>query len=278
MWARHRHSRGFSVIELVIALVISAIVVGFVTSMIVTPVDAYVAQSRRSDLSESAEVALRSISTDVRKSLPNSVRWGSIGNRRILEMIQVAAVVSYRETWPERTAMHFGAPIGNFSILENVTLSGSLQVVIDNRRTSGRTAYGLNNVITPATTTISTASTAAGTDITISPAFRFTDYPLDRSANQRAYVVSGVTRYECDLSAGVLRRYQSLPISSSITTISAPFTTVARDITACTFSAIAGNAENGGIAIVEITTSRAVSGNTTDRLRMVRQIRVENPS
>jgi MSHA biogenesis protein MshO len=279
MRSRQQHSRGFTMIELVVSMVIAAIIAGFVAMMIGSPVQAYLATSRRADLSDTADSAMRSIDADVRTALPNSVRVGSIGNLRILEVIRVTTSVSYRELWPERTAMQFGTPVSQFSVLETPVFGNGQRIVIDNRRTAGRTAYSQTNVITPTTTTVSASTTGTLTDITISPAFRFTNY-ADRSANQRAYIVPslGVIRYECDLSSGVLRRYDSLPIVSSITTLSAASTAIASDVTACRFQALAGNAENGGIAIIEITVSRATPGNGTDRLRMVRQIRLENPS
>jgi MSHA biogenesis protein MshO len=279
MTLRPHHSRGFTMIELVVSMVIAAIVAGFVAMMIGSPVQAYLATSRRADLSDTAESAMRSIDGDVRRALPNSVRRASIGNLRILEVISVTASVSYRELWSERTPMQFGTPIGAFSVLEQVAFGNGQRVVIDNRRTGSRSAYSLMNVITPATTTITAQTIAGRTNINISPAFRFTNY-TDRSANQRAYIVPslGVIRYECDLGAGVLRRYEGLPIVSAIATVSAASTTIARDITTCTFQALPGNSQHGGMAIVEITVSRAASGNGTDRLRMVRQIRVENPS
>jgi MSHA biogenesis protein MshO len=275
MSRRRQQSRGFTMIELVVSMVIAGIITGFVAMMIGTPVQAYLATARRADLSDGAQSAMRSIDDDVRRALPNSVRVGSIGNLRILEVIRVTTSLSYREIWPERNAMQFGTPIGQFSVLETPVFAGDQHVVIDNRRTGGRAAWSMTNVITPATTSIS----ASGTDITVSPPFRFTNY-ADRSSSQRAYVVPrlGVIRYECDLASGVLRRYESLPISSSIATLSAASTTIASDITACRFQALAGSAEHGGTAIVEITVSRTTSGNGTERLRMVRQIRLENPS
>lgn len=273
-------------VELVVTMVLSTIVVGFTSLMIATPVQTYIAQSRRAELSNSAEAAMRSISTDVQRALPNSVRWGTVSGVRVLEMVRVFDVVSYRDAWPERQEMKFGTPTSGFSSLQNVdclalaALAAPVrpQVVVDNRRTPGyRTVYGLTNIITPAASAIGCNTTAAGTDLTISPAFRFTDY-AERSSNTRAYVVLGVTQYQCDLNAGVLRRYESLAIRSAIVLATGAATVIARDVTACAFQAVRGNSDHGGIAIIEITTARAVGGNGTDRLRMVRQIRVENPS
>lgn len=275
MTPRRQHSRGFTMIELVVSMVIAATVAGFVAMMIGSPVQAYLATSRRAGLSDEAESAMRVIDDEVRRALPNSVRAGSIGNLRILEIIRVTTSVSYREVWPGRNAMQFGVPIGQFSVLEQPVFAGAQHVVIDNRLTGPRSAYSLTNVITPATTEVA----VNGANIVLSAPFRFPSY-TNRSANQRAYIVPrlGVVRYECDLDAGVLRRYESLPIRSSIAVLAEPSTTIANDITACRFQGLAGNAQNGGMAIVEITVSRTTNSNGTDRLRMVRQIRVENPS
>lgn len=280
MRGRRSHAHGFTLIELVVSIVIAGIVVGFIALMIGTPVQAYMAQARRSDLSDGAESAMRSIDEDVRRALPNSVRAGSVGNLRILEVIRITASASYREVWPERQAMQFGTPVSQFSVLEDPGFAGPHHVVIDNRRTGTRSAYAMLNVITPSTTIVSTATTGAGTNITISPGFQFTSY-ADRSTHRRAYLVpaQGVIRYECDLGTGELRRYASLPITNSITAVSAPSNVIADDITACRFRSLPGNTpQSGGIAIIEITVSRAASGAGTDRLRMVRQIRVENAS
>jgi MSHA biogenesis protein MshO len=279
MMPRRHHSRGFTMIELVVSIVIASIVVGFVAMMIGTPVQAYLATSRRAELSDGAESAMRAIDDDVRRALPNSLRIRSIGNLRILEVIRVTTSVSYREAWLERTPMQFGTPVNQFSVLETPVFAGPHYVVIDNRRTGTRSAYSLTNVITASATNVDTVAAPGGTDIRIAPGFRFTSY-LDRSANQRAYIVPrlGVIRYECDLGAGVLRRYDQLPIVNSIQVLAAASTTIASDISACTFQERGGNAQHGGIAIVEITVSRVASGAGTERLRMVRQIRVENPS
>jgi hypothetical protein len=126
-----------------------------------------------------------------------------------------------------------------------------------------------STVITPVGTTI--AYDAGTQRFSISPAHSFPRDP----PSQRAYAIAGVTRYECDTAAGVLRRYESLPVEAAMNPVVAPVTVIARDITACSFRVLDSTAEHGGIAIVEMTVSRAAGGNV-ERLRVVRQVRVEN--
>ena len=69
-----RRQNGFTLIELVITLVISTIVVSFVSLFISGPVRGFADQARRARLVDAADAALERIGRDVRRALPNSVR------------------------------------------------------------------------------------------------------------------------------------------------------------------------------------------------------------
>ena len=66
--------RGFTLIELVITIVVGSIVVAFMAMFIVIPMEAYSAQTRRAQLVDDADSALRFMGRDLRSALPNSVR------------------------------------------------------------------------------------------------------------------------------------------------------------------------------------------------------------
>ena len=66
--------RGVTLIELVITIVVGSIVVAFMAMFIVTPMLSYSAQTRRAELVDEAESALRFMGRDLRSALPNSVR------------------------------------------------------------------------------------------------------------------------------------------------------------------------------------------------------------
>jgi MSHA biogenesis protein MshO len=77
--AQTRSAAGMTLIELVIVITLSAICVTFMTMFVVTPINAYNAQTQRAQLVDAADSALRLLSRDLRAALPNSVR---IANER----------------------------------------------------------------------------------------------------------------------------------------------------------------------------------------------------
>jgi len=84
----HRH-RGFTLLELVVALAISAVLVGFTAYLVTAPMNAYVDHAARGELTSSSESISRMMVDDLRRALPNSVRVRTSGNRVILEMLRV---------------------------------------------------------------------------------------------------------------------------------------------------------------------------------------------
>jgi MSHA biogenesis protein MshO len=75
-----RHA-GFTLIELVIAMTLTAIVVGVVGQIILGPVQSYFASARRAELTDAADLVLRRLTREVRQGVPNSLRISdSAGN------------------------------------------------------------------------------------------------------------------------------------------------------------------------------------------------------
>lgn len=269
-----RRCRGFTVVELVISMVLATIVAGFVAMMIGTPVDAYLAQSRRAELSDAAETAMRLLREDVRNALPDSLRPSTVNGSPVLEMIEVSAVANYRTVWTTGDPLQIGAPDAVFDAVAAVNLAGPVRhLAVGHSNNNGSDVYApttLSGVITPA---MNITLNGAGTQVTLPSSFQFTtDLPT-----HRAYLVDGVTRYECNTATRELRRSRGSAISAAPAGVVAPFDVIARDVAACSFRVRNGTAEHGGIAIVEITISRATNGNP-ESLRMFRQLRVENIS
>lgn len=77
---------GFTLIELVVAISISAIVVGFMVMFLVTPVETYLAQARRAELVNSANMAANNMASDLRTALPGNVRYTRNGTIEVLEI------------------------------------------------------------------------------------------------------------------------------------------------------------------------------------------------
>ena len=86
--------RGFTLVELVITLSVSAIVAGLVSSFIARPMEGYVDLARRAVLVDSGETALRRIARDVHAALPNSLRIGA--GATAVELLHTADGARYR--------------------------------------------------------------------------------------------------------------------------------------------------------------------------------------
>ena len=93
-------ARGFTLVELVVTIALSAIVVGFMTVFIAGPVASYTDQSRRAELVDLAENSLRRIARDVRRALTNSVRLNTSGTVIALELLSTADGARYRDRPP----------------------------------------------------------------------------------------------------------------------------------------------------------------------------------
>lgn len=90
----HASQRGFTLIELVVAISISAIVVGFMAMFLVTPVESYLAQTRRAELVVAADMTTNNMLTDLRLAPVGSVRYVRNGSAEVLE-INTATPVAY---------------------------------------------------------------------------------------------------------------------------------------------------------------------------------------
>ena len=264
--------RGFTLIELIVAIMLSVVVVGFVANFIAVPVQSHLAQVRRAELAASAEAVSHWMSQDVRGALPNSVRTGVVAGRVVAEMIDVAAVTVYRDAGAEGDPLVIDPLLPPDNQFDVLGLPGAVatHVVVDNRGTPGRNAYALANVIAPA------GVNAASSTITLTPPFRF----VSPSPHRRAFLVSpatAVVRYECDFVARTLRRFDNRPVTAGIVAVpvGAPSQLIARDVTACTFTPRAGNADHGGLLLIRVTISRVTNG-ATDSLRVMKQFKVED--
>lgn len=220
---------GFTLIELIVAITITTIVVGFVGLFMTAPVDAYIDQSGRALLNDSAQVIARSLGKDLRAALPNSVRIRNVGSRAIVEMLLVDAVSFYRPTGtfgvPDRELdINPAPPDTRFSLFGRLDVNAASNpyslngyLVVANAGTAGLNAYQLTDVITPVGTNISVNRNAAQEEsLTIAPGFSF----MAPDSRNRLFLVSGPVTYICNSAAGArtLRRYSNYPVTAGIPT------------------------------------------------------------
>jgi MSHA biogenesis protein MshO len=278
---------GFTLIELVIAITLTAIVAAITTFLISGPVRAYTDQARRSELVAAADSALLNIARDVRRSLPNSTRVTTTATTAALELLSSIDAVRYRASGALGTPameLDFSTPDGSFSTLGKFThvthpfSSTANYLSVYNIGISGADAYELANVMTPAGTTITiTDGASAGEDVvTMSPAFKF----AYGSPAKRIYLVDGPITYLCDLTEGTLRRFSgySIAFNQSLRDTTAELVAaggqnalLARNITACTFAYAAGTSQRAGLVTATLTVSK-----NGELVRLLQQVHVEN--
>jgi MSHA biogenesis protein MshO len=278
--------RGFTLIELVITLVVSTVVVAFISLFISGPVMGFTDQARRARLVDAADAALRRIGRDVRRALPNSVRTTSAGGVIALEVLSTVDGARYRAQPPGVAAqiLDFAAADGSLNVLGPFTQlvkpwsSTTHYLAVYNVGVPGADAYELVNVITPANTTINVSvDGATGEDrVTLAPAFRF----AYSSPTQRVFLVDGPVTYLCDTVAGTLVRYQGYDIQASQASVDshgeligagATASLMANQLVSCSFAYTPGTAERAGLVTLQFAVQ--AQGETVSLLS---QVHVDN--
>lgn len=260
---------GMTLIELVIVIVLSAIVVSFMSRLIVIPINAFTAQKQRAQLGDAADSAMRFMARDLRSALPNSVRTSVSGSVTALEMLATVDGARYQDNGPLSNAalsLDFTMPDAGFSTtvpFSQITLpysSSNSYLAIYNIGVPGANAYALANVMTPAgtTITITAGATANAQLVTLNPAFQFSF----GSPGKRVYLVSGPLSYLCDTSSGLVTRYSGYTVSATqpvsaaaLTAAGASSGVVATNATGCQFTYASGTSQRVGMATLVLQLS-----------------------
>jgi MSHA biogenesis protein MshO len=294
----HERSRGYTLVEMIVALTNTAIVEIFVTSFITAPVDAYFDQSARTLMNDSSETLSRRFAQDLSRALPNSVRIRNAGTRSIVEMLIVERVSWYQPTGslpPPDRELSIGAADTRFSVFGyldptagNAYTLANLRLAVGNTGTgTARNAYTNTNVLTPTATTITIARDPVSREesVTLTPGFNF----MSASARSRMFVVSGPVTYICNSAANArtVRRYSSYPVTAAIPATEAAAqlngagvvnSVVADNVGSCRIRC-AGGAANVNVCqdslVLEVSLDRPVPGGV-ESLRVFGQYPVDN--
>lgn len=110
---------GFTLIELVVVISLSSIIVGFMVMFIATPIETYMAQSRRAELVTSADMVANNMTSDLRAATTGSARYATNGTTtQVLEVTLPSGVpVAYICDSGMHTMQRYSnyAPDANFS-------------------------------------------------------------------------------------------------------------------------------------------------------------------
>jgi MSHA biogenesis protein MshO len=234
---------GFTLIEMIIVIAITAIVGSMVALFLRAPLDSYIAQDRRARLADTADSALRRMARDIRLALPNSVRVNAAGS--VVEFFGTRSGGRYRAQ-------------GGGDILDFTGADNSFDVLgpaIDMRAGDRIAVYnlGIPGADAWAGETLADYVGAVGnvTNIAIAPM----QFPLASPGN-RFQVVDGPVSYVYDPVAGTLTRFWGYDPTVGVTAAT-PRALLANRVSACNFSYQPGVTERGGLVSVTLSLSQA---------------------
>jgi MSHA biogenesis protein MshO len=278
-------SAGFTLMEAIVVMVITGIIVAVVAVFIPTPVKGYFDATRRAQLSDLADTALRRMTRDLRLALPNSVRVSSNGGTFYLEFLLTKNGGRYRaelDSGGGGDILEFGTASNpfRFDVIGPALalVANSDQIVVYNLG-PGFTAA---NAYESSGNNRRTVSSVSGSTITLTPAVAF---PFESPA-KRFQVVEAAVTYACtpdpgNPAAGVIRRYSGYAIQQSQPVTPVALTggsnvLMASNVSACAFaySANAVNMRNGVVAIALTLTQSTPTG--PESVNLLQQVHVAN--
>jgi MSHA biogenesis protein MshO len=213
-------ARGFTVIELVVAMTVTAIVATFAVTLISAAPNTLEAATRRASLREDAVQALDRIEQEWLQAQPNTLRFRSAAGVLAIEHLTVldsATLFSDLAAVPAAQRLTIGAPDAQFETLAPFTQltlpfdATNVYLSLHSTALPGADAYALADVITaPGTRIQVSASSAAGQDrVQLTPATTFTVM----GSTHRIYLLAGPVTYLCDPVSGTLQRYSGYAIT-----------------------------------------------------------------
>ena len=266
--ANRRGTRGFSLTEAIMVIVITGILAGMVAVFIRKPVEGFFDTARRAALVDTADTVLRRMSRDLREALPNSVR---LTGSTALEFLHVRSAGRYREQIVPPPAapgdiLDFTANDTSFDVLgPGVSVQSGDSVVVYNLGVTGADAYEGPSTSRRAVP-VGGPFGAALTNVTISSAARF---PFASPA-RRFQVVDTPVSYVC--SGSQMRRYSGyaiLPVQPPTPAVTGAL--IADKLSTCSFAYAAGPSERE--ALVTLSLALTDGGETVS---LIYQVHVNN--
>ena len=227
---------GFSLIELVVALVATALLFVALLPWFTRPLEAMISADDRADATEQVDRALARLALELPTALPNSVRIACGG--RCLEFIPVLVQADYRAQTPG-DRLDFTIADTAFDVLMPLSSApaAGLSVVINNLNAAGSGSFSAYSADAANNRgTVAAATTASLIRIAAK------QFPSP-SLRQRFFIVSTPVSYLCAPAAngGTLRRYAGYAIQSSQPANTALGDLLASDVIDCSFSLADGH-------------------------------------
>ena len=215
-------NHGLTLVELVVALTVTAIIASFAVTLISAPPATMEASTRRASLGENAAQTMLQVERDWRNALPNSLRFRSTAGVLAVEYLAVQdsaqlfrddIAVAANQRLTIGVADTQFETLGAFNQLTKPVDSTALYVALHHTGAAGANAWALANVITaPGTRVQIDAGGTPGQDqVRLTPAMTFTSAGVSR----RIYILSGPVTYLCNPVNGTLARYSGYTIAAN---------------------------------------------------------------
>ena len=262
-----RQHGGFTLIESIVVIVITAILAGIVGIFILRPVQGYFSGAVRAEMADVASNALERMGREVRLALPNSARVDATG--AALEFIPTTAGGRYATQSGDK--LDFTIADTSFDILgPAITIAAGQSIVIYNLGAGivDSDAYVGNNRrpyagASGSVSNVSIASAAALPAANFAPPYRF-------------HVVDQPVTYVC--SGSTLTRYTGYGFQAAIST--APGGTsavIANNVTACRFTydstVVAARA---GLVTMRLALTQTPAGGGAETVSLYNAVHVDN--
>ena len=252
-------ARGFTLLEMVLAMVIGSIILVFVSMFIIAPVDTYAAHNQRAVLVSNASTAWPRMEADIRRALPNSVRWRRNGNIVVLEMLNTVGFARYSQ--PPNTANFLvaGTTSGVFGTYVPGNTLNRVHLSVNN---AGQGAYTQTVSMTPQLNNVQLVANGTAGEAQVQLAVAQPGLNINSPRN-RVYLVDVPITYLCNEPQGTLTRYAGYPIAALQASRDTPAElagstsseVVARGLTTCRFDTQIGVGRPENVA-VQLTSTR----------------------
>lgn len=293
--SRAPRQAGLSLIELVVAIVVVAIIVA-VVGYFLLPLRQAVDLTVRAELTDAADNALQRIGREVRLALPNSVRIPG-GSGQVVEFLPVVTAGRYRVEGygagapigtpcspgvPESDRLLFGAVDTCFKTIGTVeaAITDAHRLVLNNYGEGfpGQNAYEAAGAVNwrQIANPVPVAGSHDRINFTSGTAL---DRTLHDSPGRRYYVVADPVSFSCDLGTGRLTRHEGYgapqPAQPTGGALGAG-NLLAGNVSRCVFEYQPNVAPGIGVVTLRLGLSKALSGGGVETIELVHAIHVRN--
>lgn len=277
-----RRRAGFTLIEMIVAMVLLSIIVGMVAVFIRAPVEGYADTLDRAELVDIGDTTLRRMARDIRLALPNSVRVS--GDGRTIEMLVTRTGGRYLSSddgaptsipvldFLDASATSFTF-LGDVPTGKQAILPGD-RIVVFNLGPG----FGAADAYTGGNSAVVTAVDGGSQLITMASNPFAAQFPPMSSPSSRFHVVIGPVMYQCTPGAGgagTLKRSSGYAINPVLATPSGGVTALAANrVTDCSFQYVALGTTRSALVVLGLTLQGARGSDGPLTLR--HQVNVDN--